>query len=98
MVRPKLSSRVVRLSVSIDEATYSDLCAIADAAGVSAAWAVRRSIAEWLEHHKEELPHQMFLLPVGSTDAHRSNATNRHGDGDGDRNELAPHLGPGTNR
>ena len=78
MARPKLSSRVVRLSVSIDEPSYADLCSLADSMGVSTAWAVRRSVAEWLVKHRGELPPQMSLLHSNSlyetTVEHKSQA------------------------
>lgn len=66
MPRPKVGSRVVRLSVSIDESAYADLCSLTDSLGVSAAWAVRRAVTEWLEQHRRDLPLQRSLLPVGT--------------------------------
>jgi len=63
MGRPKLSQHVVRLSVSLDEPTRQDLCALADALGVSTAWAVRRSVTEWVQRNRNQLPAQMSLLP-----------------------------------
>ena len=44
MARPKGRSLLVRTSVSLDAASYADLCAISHHHGVSAAWVLRRAL------------------------------------------------------
>ena len=54
MARPKGRSLPVRTSVSLDAASYADLCAISHHHGVSAAWVLRRALGEFVERNRDE--------------------------------------------
>ncbi len=48
MARPKLDKKVTRISVSLDDQDYQALREIAESNDVSAAWLVRRAVADFL--------------------------------------------------
>lgn len=56
MGRPKSTKVTVRLSVSLAEEDHKAVLQIAEAMGVSAAWVVRRAVAEFItQHSKKEI-------------------------------------------
>ena len=54
MARPKGRNLPVRISASLDAASYADLCAISRHHGVSAAWVLRRALEEFVERSHED--------------------------------------------
>jgi hypothetical protein len=67
MARPRLNRKVVRISVSLDEQMYEDVCALAGQNDVAVAWLIRRAVAELLGRRRDELTPQSPLL-VSRTD------------------------------
>lgn len=65
MARPRLNRKVVRISVSLDEAMYSDVAVLAAGNDVSVAWLIRKAVAELLERRKDELDSQLALFGPG---------------------------------
>lgn len=60
MPRPKGKKDAVRFTVSLDPQFYAKLVRIAESDDLSLSWAVRRAVAEFVEHQDEskqaELP------------------------------------------
>jgi predicted transcriptional regulator len=61
MVRPRESRKKARLSVSLDDRLYTDLCSMAREAHVSVAWIVRRAILEMVERRQETITPELPL-------------------------------------
>lgn len=55
MGRPQTDRRHSRLTISLDEDAYKQVCDIASSNDVSAAWVIRRAVKEFLE--KDETAH-----------------------------------------
>jgi predicted transcriptional regulator len=62
MPRPRGERRTTRLSVSLDHQIYAELRALARRSDVSAAWMVRRAVAELLERASQS--GQTLELPL----------------------------------
>lgn len=58
MGRPKTDKQPARLTVTLDERDYSEVCQIAEKNDVSAAWVIRRAVQQYLGH----LPQQRSSL------------------------------------
>ncbi len=60
MPRPKSKKQSVRLSVALDEADYAKLSKLGAELDLSAAWMIRRAVAEFVARHagknETELP------------------------------------------
>lgn len=54
MPRPRGNRKEARLSVSLDEREYADLCTLARSREVSAAWMVRQAIHDLLRREQDE--------------------------------------------
>jgi hypothetical protein len=52
MPRPRGKKHPARMSVSLDAATYADLCALSREYDVSAAWVLRRAVEEFIERNR----------------------------------------------
>ncbi|WP_081455404.1 ribbon-helix-helix protein, CopG family [Roseibium aggregatum] len=55
MGRPQTDRQHSRLTVSLDEDAYKQVCDIATRNDVSAAWVIRRAVKEFLEKEKPEI-------------------------------------------
>lgn len=55
MARPRGKQLPNRLCVSLDNETYTGLCALSRDQGVSASWLVRRAVRELIRQHSIEL-------------------------------------------
>jgi hypothetical protein len=51
MARPKTDKQSSRLTVSLDEQDYAEVCRLAAAQDVSAAWIIRRAVQSYLGQH-----------------------------------------------
>jgi predicted transcriptional regulator len=70
MVRPRENRKKTRLSVSLDDRIYTDLCSMARQAQVSVAWVVRRAVLEMLERNREMITPELPLRRTkGNNDA-----------------------------
>lgn len=65
MPRPKGKRVPVRMSVSMDAATYAKLLRLADRHDVSLAWMIRKALAEFIERQEEEDQAELPLGRVG---------------------------------
>ena len=54
MARPRGNRKEARLSVSLDERDYAELCAIAQRHDVSVAWMVRQAVHTLIQQHRDE--------------------------------------------
>ena len=54
MARPKSGKRSTRLSVTLLEDDHKAISEMAEALGVSTAWVVRRSVAEFVERNSKQ--------------------------------------------
>src|ERR1700674_2919260 len=54
MARPKGNRKEARLSVSLDEREYAELCALAHRNDVSVAWMVRHAVHTLIQQHREQ--------------------------------------------
>ena len=61
MGRPRTDRKIARISVSLDHQDYQVLRDIAEKNDVSAAWIVRRAVADYLGRNAAE---QQALLPA----------------------------------
>lgn len=61
MGRPRTDRKIARISVSLDDQDYQVLREIADKNDVSAAWIVRRAVADFLDRNAAE---QQGVLPA----------------------------------
>ena len=63
MARPKGNRKEARLSVSLDDRDYAELCALARCNDVSVAWMVRQAIYGLIrqEQHKTQNPELPLL-------------------------------------
>ena len=50
MPRPRKDRTLPRLTVSLEERDYSEVCEIAQRNDVSAAWVIRRAVQQYLGH------------------------------------------------
>jgi hypothetical protein len=48
MARPKIDKHPTRLTVSLDEQDYAEVCRLAASQDVSAAWIIRRAVQSYL--------------------------------------------------
>lgn len=48
MARPKSDKHPARLTVTLDESDYKEVCALAASHDVSAAWIIRRAVQDYL--------------------------------------------------
>lgn len=49
MGRPKRENQPARLTVTLDERDYSEVCQLAEKNDVSAAWVIRRAVQQYLK-------------------------------------------------
>lgn len=61
MARPRGNRKTARLTVSLDEAVYISLLAIAQAEDVSVAWLARRAIHELVEQNHRGMQRELPL-------------------------------------
>jgi predicted transcriptional regulator len=55
MVRQKRERQPARLTVTLDECDYSEVCQLAEKNDVSAAWIIRRAVQQYLK----DMPRQV---------------------------------------
>lgn len=63
MSRTKTHKKSVRLSVSLDEAEYTELVHLGEKLDLSAAWMIRRAVSEFIAHHRDSLADDLPLTP-----------------------------------
>lgn len=61
MPRPKIARRSSRVSITLDETDYAEVCAVARENDTSAAWVVRRAISDWLDRRRQRPEPQLAL-------------------------------------
>lgn len=61
MGRPRNARKSARLSVTLDDRAYADLCALARQAEVSVAWMVRRAVIEMIARHQGDITPELPL-------------------------------------
>ncbi|MEN3148478.1 ribbon-helix-helix protein, CopG family [Neorhizobium sp. IRAMC:178] len=62
MARPRGQKHPVRLSVSLDEDDHAAISRLASDMNLSAAWIVRRAVAEFVERHSDGAQSELPLL------------------------------------
>ena len=71
MGRPRGNRKEARLSVSLDERDYEQLCALARQHDVSVAWMVRQAVHSLIRHQHDATANPELPLPRGRTRADR---------------------------
>jgi hypothetical protein len=65
MGRPRGNRKEARLSVSLDERDYAQLCAMARQQDVSVAWMVRQAVHAMIRQHQDATANPELPLPRG---------------------------------
>jgi hypothetical protein len=67
MGRPPGHRKEARLSVSLDERDYTELCTLARHNDVSVAWMVRQAVQALIRQQRDIESHPELPLPLGRT-------------------------------
>lgn len=65
MARPRGDRNAVRLSISLDEADHAEVKRLAGELDVSAAWVIRRAVAELVAKYRDSKPAELPLRRAG---------------------------------
>jgi hypothetical protein len=65
MSRPKNDRQAARLTVTLDENDYKEVCALAASNDVSAAWVIRRAVQDYLGKSSTPPANEEFSSAAG---------------------------------
>jgi hypothetical protein len=72
MARPKGKKPTVRLSVSVSTTDHAELVRFAEERDLSIAWVVRRAIADFVDHHRDDSQQELHLPRSPRQERHSS--------------------------
>jgi len=76
--RSKSKKHSARLTVTLDEGEYAELTRLGDELDLSAAWMIRRAVAEFVARHRENIEADLPLRrPASESPGHKKEGGSR---------------------